>query len=92
LHKEVQQSGAKLLLTGDMGDQMLFSQAYLLDLFNHLAWDKVWAHLREFRKWNIDVDPKSFRRFFFRNLLKSYVPPKMLPFLRKIKRNLIITK
>jgi asparagine synthase (glutamine-hydrolysing) len=88
LHKEVQQSGAKLLLAGDMGDQMLFSQAYLLDLFNHLAWDKVWAHLREFEKWNLDVDPKSFRRLFFQNLLKSYVPPRMLPFIRKIKRHL----
>jgi asparagine synthase (glutamine-hydrolysing) len=88
LYKEVQQSGVRLLLTGDMGDQMLFSQAYLLDLFNHLAWDKVWAHLREFKKWNLDVDPKFFRRIFFRNLLKSYIPPIVLPFLRKIKRNL----
>jgi asparagine synthase (glutamine-hydrolysing) len=88
LHKEVKQSGAKLLLCGDMGDQMLFSQAYLLDLFNRLAWGKVWTHLREFGKWNIDVDANSFRRFFFRDLLKSYVPSTILPFLRKIRRTL----
>jgi len=89
LHKEVRQSGAKLLLSGNMGDQMLFNQAYLIDLFNHLAWGKVWAHLREFGKWNLDVDPKWFRRFFFRDLLKSNVPHRISPYLRGIKRKLI---
>lgn len=89
LHKEVQQSGARILLSGTMGDQMLFRRAYLIDLFNHLAWYKVWTHLREFEKWNLDVDPKWFRRFFFRNLLKSYVPQKFSPFIREIKRKLI---
>jgi asparagine synthase (glutamine-hydrolysing) len=88
LHKNVPKSGVRILLSGAMGDQMLFDQAYLLDLFNHLAWYKVWAHLRESEKWNVDVDPKWFRRLFFRNLFKSYVPQNILPFLRKIKRNL----
>lgn len=89
LYRNVQQSGARILLSGTMGDQMLFDQAYLLDLFNHLAWNKVWAHLREFGKWNVDVDQKLFRRVFFRNLFKSFAPHGILSCLRGIKRKLI---
>ncbi len=89
LYKNVQQSGARILLSGTMGDEMLFSQAYLLDLFNHLAWYKVWAHLKEFGKWNLDVDPRLFTRFFFRNLLRFYVPHTILSYLSGIKRKVI---
>jgi asparagine synthase (glutamine-hydrolysing) len=89
LYKTALQSGARILLSGTMGDQMLFDQAYLLDLFNHLAWHKVWAHLREFRKWNLDVDPKLYRQFFIKDLLKAYVPHRILPYLRSTKRKLV---
>ncbi|MFX0202082.1 MAG: asparagine synthetase B family protein, partial [Candidatus Hodarchaeota archaeon] len=89
LYKNVQQSGARILLSGTMGDQILFDQVYLLDLFNNLAWYKVRAHLKEFGKWNLDVDSKSFTRFFFRNLLKSYAPHTILSYLSGIKRKVI---
>ncbi len=89
LFKNVQRSGARLLLSGDMGDQMLFDQAYLLDLFSRLEWRKVWRHLRQFGKWNLDVNPKSFRRLFFRNLFKSNVSQRIFPYLRGIKRKLV---
>jgi asparagine synthase (glutamine-hydrolysing) len=89
LLKKVRQSGGRILLTGHWGDQMLFDQAYLIDLFNHLSWCKVWAHLREFRHWSPDVDLKYFRRFFFRNLLRSHMPNAFFPLLRKLKRKLV---
>jgi len=89
LYENIKESGARILLSGVMGDQILFQQAYLLDLFNHMSWYKIWAHLREFGKWNIDVDPKWFRNYFFLNLLKSYVPQSFMPHLRRIKRKFI---
>jgi asparagine synthase (glutamine-hydrolysing) len=89
LYKSIQESGIRIVLSGTMGDQMLFDQEYLVDLFNHLSWYKVWTHLREFGKWNLDVDPKWFMRFFFRRLIRSYVPDKFVPYFGSIKRKLI---
>ncbi len=86
--KRIRQSGVRMLLTGHWGDQILLDQAYLSDLFNRLAWYKVWAHLREFGKWNLDVNPRLFWGLFLQDLFKSYVPPQILPFIRKIKRRL----
>lgn len=89
LLRRTRQSGARTLLTGHWGDQILFEQAYLIDLFNHLSWGKVSAHLKEFRRWFTDADPKWFSRFFFRALIRSHVPNVLIPVLRELKRKLV---
>lgn len=64
---------------------MLFDQAYLIDLFRRLAWGKIWAHLKEFSRWNTDVNHGYFRRQFCRDLIKYHVPDALVPLLRRLR-------
>ena len=41
-------SGARSILSGHWGDQMLFSTAYLIDLLYRGAWVSVWRHTHEY--------------------------------------------
>ncbi len=77
--------GARVILTGTWGDQILFAQAYLVDLFGGLAWGKTWAHLREFGRWFTDADPMYFKWRFFADLVKYHVPAALVPFLRRLR-------
>lgn len=79
--------GARVLLTGHWGDQMLFDQAYLVDVFRRLAWGKIRAHLREFGRWLTDADPRYFRQRFFLDLVKYHVPEALVPYLRRLRAN-----
>jgi len=83
-HQTAHRLGARVLLTGQWGDNMLFDQAYLLDLFHRRAWGTIGTHLKEFRHWMTDVDPKHFRRRFLRDLVRSHVPTVLVPLLRKL--------
>ena len=65
---------ARVLLTGHWGDQLLFDFAYLQDLFRNFAWLEIYRHLKEFARWNTDVEPSFFRRGFTRGLLRSFLP------------------
>jgi len=85
LHQMVHQLGARVLLTGHWGDQVLFPQGYLIDLFRRLAWGEVRAHLREFGRWFTDADPAYFRRRFLLDLVRYSVPGRLLPFLRMLR-------
>jgi asparagine synthase (glutamine-hydrolysing) len=89
LLQTAREQGARVLLTGLWGDQMLFDQAYLIDLFRRLAWGQVWAHLKEFGRWNTDVGPGYFRRQFFRDLIKHHVPDARIPLLRRLRAKMI---
>ena len=80
--------GARVLLTGHWGDQILFTPAYVFDLFDHLAWGQTWAHLKEFGRWCTDVDPRYFRRGFARGLVRRHMPEALVPWLRRLRANL----
>jgi asparagine synthase (glutamine-hydrolysing) len=55
-------AGAGTLLTGDWGDQILFDQAYLVDLLHAGRWGTVRAHLAEYYKWFPDATDEFGRR------------------------------
>jgi asparagine synthase (glutamine-hydrolysing) len=78
-------AGARVMLTGHWGDQVLFSQGYLVDLFRQLRWREISAHLREFSRWMADTDPQVFRERFGLDLIKHYIPHALLPFLRLLR-------
>ncbi len=76
----IRQRGARVLLAGHWGDQMLFDQSYLTDLVRRLAWGEVWGHLSEYRRWCPDVDPSFFKRRFLLDLARELIPaPLALP-------------
>jgi asparagine synthase (glutamine-hydrolysing) len=78
----VRQRGARVLLTGHWGDQLLGDQAYLVDLVRRLEWRKAYNHLREFARWFTDTSPLYFRRLFYRDLVRHHVPEAIAPCLR----------
>jgi asparagine synthase (glutamine-hydrolysing) len=84
------QLGARVLLTGQWGDNMLVDQAYLIDLLRRLKWSTVSAHLREYGRWFPDLpDPNFFRRRFIARLVRYHVPQAMIPLLRRLRDTLL---
>jgi asparagine synthase (glutamine-hydrolysing) len=86
LLRTVRHLGARVLVTGHWADQVLFDQAYLVDLVWRLAWRRARADLAEFGRWLTDVDPAYFRHRFALDLVKYSVPGLLLPTLRRLRR------
>lgn len=74
--------GVRVMLTGHWADQVLFPQAYLLDLFHQLRWLDIGRHLRGFGRWMTDTPPNFFRKRFWLDLAKYHVPEAAIPYLR----------
>jgi len=79
------QRGARVMLTGHWADQVLFPQAYLVDLFRQLRWREAASHLGEFGRWMTDTDPRFFKRRFWLDLVKYHVPQAFVPHLRRLR-------
>lgn len=81
----MQRQSVRLLITGHWADQVLFAQAYLMDLVRRFRWRTAWKHLREYPRWMTDTDPHWFKRRLLLDLLKYHVPSWALPALRRIR-------
>ncbi len=89
LYAAIRATGARTLLTGHWGDQVLFAQAYLVELVRRLRWLTVHAHLREYSRWLTDTDPRALRQRFLMDLVKYHTPARALPLLRLVRRKLL---
>jgi asparagine synthase (glutamine-hydrolysing) len=67
-------AGCEVLLSGFFGDQMLADRSYFVDLARRGRWFKLRHDLREFAAWNAEVDPRIFRRDFWRSLVRALPP------------------
>jgi asparagine synthase (glutamine-hydrolysing) len=74
--------GTRVMLTGHWADQVLFPQAYLVDLFRQLRWRDIGTHLHAFEHWMPDVMPGFFRKRFWLDLVRHHVPKGIIPYLR----------
>ena len=83
--RETHNRGARVLLTGHWGDQILFPTGYLLDLFQRFKWTKIRNHLHEYSRWLTDVDPRTIRKNFFWGLMKHHIPNCVGQYLRNIR-------
>jgi asparagine synthase len=88
LHRRTSARGARVLLTGTWGDQVLFSCGYLVDLFRRLAWGKIWRHLREYPRWLGKVHAQVLTRRFAFDLVREHLPRPFLPPLKRVRRRL----
>jgi asparagine synthase (glutamine-hydrolysing) len=79
-------AGAGAILTGHWGDQMLFEQAYLIDLLHRGAWRTMASHLREYPEWFPGEDSGYFRRRLLLDFLQYDVPQRFLRPMRMIRR------
>jgi asparagine synthase (glutamine-hydrolysing) len=83
----IRQSGARVILSGHWGDQMLFDDAYLVDLCRRGDWREAWRHVNEYGRW-VDVSESQFKRRLRTALLKYYAPPVFVSALRNLRNRL----
>jgi asparagine synthetase B (glutamine-hydrolysing) len=81
----IHKRGARVLLTGDWGDQVLFEQAYLVDLFRRGAWHRMLKHVKEFPRWFTDAEKGFFNKTLVRNLVRYSLPEALLRSLRRVR-------
>jgi asparagine synthase (glutamine-hydrolysing) len=79
LHSRAAASGARSILSGHWGDQMLFSSAYLIDLFRKGAWRSIWRHTRAYARYFGDEETTMRRRLLLVDLLRYHVPRAIAP-------------
>jgi asparagine synthase (glutamine-hydrolysing) len=89
LHRRAGARGARVLLTGTWGDQVLFSCGYLVDLFRRLAWVTIWRHLREYRRWVGDAQALTLAQRFAVDVGRQHLPGPLLPPVKYIRRLLL---
>ena len=76
--------GAGVLLGGHWGDQLLFDDAYLVDLWRRGRWPTAWRHVTTYSGW-MDVPAAAFKRRFAVALLKYHVPDTVISALRRLR-------
>lgn len=81
----VRAGGARLVLTGHWADQLLFPQAYLVDLCRSLSWGRALRHLREHPRWFTECGTWAFRRRFLLDLLRYHMPGPVLEVFRRLR-------
>ncbi|MBK9294683.1 MAG: asparagine synthetase B [Oligoflexia bacterium] len=79
-------NGARTLISGHWGDQLLFPQAYLVDLAKKFSYLKVKKHLGEFNQWYIGDKTDFLNKVFIKSLLRSYTPTPLVSPLRKLSK------
>jgi asparagine synthase (glutamine-hydrolysing) len=86
LHRRATAAGARVLLSGTWGDQVLFSSAYLVDLFSRPAWRQMGRHLREYERWLGREEAVALRRRFYVDAGRRLMPRRLLGPLKKVRR------
>ena len=79
------QRGARVILGGDWGDEVLFTEPYLIDLVRRLKWVTVRNHLKEFGRWVTDAGPNWFYRVFLVDMVRYHIPERLVPLLRRLR-------
>jgi asparagine synthase (glutamine-hydrolysing) len=77
-YARIRDLGARVLLTGHWGDQVLCDRGYLLDLIRTLRWRRVRAHLAEYPTWFTDSNPAEFHSQFRREVVRDLIPAPLL--------------
>jgi asparagine synthase (glutamine-hydrolysing) len=76
--------GARLLMTGHWGDQILCPDGYLLDLFGGLAWRQLAATFGQLGRWS-STARRYYIEKFLRELAKAALPRRLVTLLRRLR-------
>jgi asparagine synthase (glutamine-hydrolysing) len=79
LHTRAAAAGARSMLSGHWGDQMLFSTAYLIDLLRRGALGTIRRHTREFARYFGDAETGMRRRLLLVDAVRYHVPRAIAP-------------
>lgn len=75
--------GARTILTGHWGDQVLVEDRFLVDLLRRGAWRTAWRDASEYRRWR-EYGLDDVRRTLPRALLAELLPAPLLAALRRV--------
>jgi asparagine synthase (glutamine-hydrolysing) len=78
--------GCRLVLDGYYGDQMMDSDAYMLDLARSFRWVDFNRQLTALARSMKDADPRALRRYYWRAALRDTIPAPLLPTARRLRR------
>lgn len=88
LQRRAVERGSRVLLSGQWGDQVLFSSAYLVDLCRDFAWRTLRAHVREYRRWFGDGEADILARRAAVDFVRRSAPRALLGPLKWARRRL----
>lgn len=83
LFSRVRAGGARSLVTGHWGDQVLFDQSYLVTFFRRFAWGEIHRNMKAYTEWYPELPLSYIRRQFLRDLVRSHVPEPLKRLVRK---------
>jgi asparagine synthase (glutamine-hydrolysing) len=79
LYTRAAAAGARSMLSGHWGDQMLFSTAYLIDLLYRGAWVSIWRHTNEYAHYFGRDETWMRRRLLMLDVLRHVIPRSIAP-------------
>ena len=88
VHAAVRERGARVLLSGHWGDEVLFSPVYLVDMARRFAWATVRAHLAQYHNWFSHGEAGELARRFRLGVARSVVPRPLVPPLKWLRQRL----
>ncbi|MCM3880915.1 MAG: asparagine synthase-related protein [Vicinamibacterales bacterium] len=89
LHTRAAATGARSMLSGHWGDQMLFSSAYLIDLLRRGAVSTIWRHTREYARYFGSQEASRRRRLLLVDAVRYHVPRSIAPPLKWLRLQLL---
>ncbi|HZT76375.1 MAG TPA: asparagine synthase-related protein [Vicinamibacterales bacterium] len=82
-------SGARVLFSGQWGDQVLFSTGYLVDLFDRLAWRRILRHGRSYARYFGEGETRALLRRVPADLVRHHLPRRIVGPFKWLKRRLL---
>ena len=82
------EAGARVLLSGQWGDQVLFSAAYLVDLFRRLDFGQIRRHTGTYRRFFGPGETRALRRQMVLDIVRHHVPRSLVPLLKTLRRRI----
>ena len=87
VHTHAHDAGARVLLSGHWGDQVLFSPEYLADLVARLAVRQLLRHTRTYERFFGADETRVIKRRLVLDVARQYVPRALVPLLKALRRS-----
>ena len=88
VHARTREAGSRVLLSGHWGDQVLFSTAYLVDLFRHFAFRQIVRHTRTYERFFGADETRVLRQRLVFDIARHCVPRPIVPLLKALRRRI----
>jgi asparagine synthase (glutamine-hydrolysing) len=88
VYARTREAGSRVLLSGQWGDQVLFSPEYLADLVPRLAVRQLLRHTRTYERFFGADETRVIKRRLALDVARRYVPRALVPLLKALRRSI----